>query len=354
MGGQKGIALCYKSLSKLISLQAITTQKNEPNESYPVFPILSNSKFRYLNTFLYFILQKKRKEQQSTHILFEHPYYAWLLWLTSKTSSIKTIVHSHNIESERFHSIGKWWWKIMWYYERWAYRTADHVWFKTDEDRNYAVIHYGLKAERCVTIPYGIEPNALPEKTIIQAMRDRIRERHQVNQDEKIILFNGTLSYKPNLDALDHILHRILPLLNQKGLRFKILVCGKGLPDSYDELKAFIQEGMVYCGFVDDTDEYFLAADLFLNPLQDGGGIKTKLVEALGFGIPSVSSKNGAIGVPANITAGRLQVVSDKDWPAYAQAIEELLLKSFNDDHDAFYRMFNWDHIAARAVESLG
>ncbi|MCC7029901.1 MAG: glycosyl transferase group 1, partial [Chitinophagaceae bacterium] len=92
--------------------------------------------------------------------------------------------------------------------------------------------------------------------------------------------------------------------------------------------------------------------DIFLNPLQDGGGIKTKLVEALGFGKSCVSSANGAIGVAADCTGGRLKIVADKDWAAYSKAILQAS-KPDNDNAD-FYALFSWQKIAEKAVRALG
>ena len=106
MGGQKGIALFYKYFAQLVSFACITVQKNEANEAYTVLNQISNSKTRYLNFFLFFKIKKIAKENDCTHLLFEHPYYAWMIILFKLFSSESVIVHSHNIESERFKSIG--------------------------------------------------------------------------------------------------------------------------------------------------------------------------------------------------------------------------------------------------------
>ena len=78
--------------------------------------------------------------------------------------------------------------------------------------------------------------------------------------------------------------------------------------------------------FVDDIDLYFKACDLFINPLLDGGGIKTKLVEALGFGKKAVSTVNGAIGVEEFCTQGRLKIVADGDWEQFAARVNDAVI----------------------------
>lgn len=353
MGGQKGIALFYRYLSREVDLTAITTKSNQPDEAYPVFPILSNRSSRYINPGLFFTLKAAIRNAGAQYLLFEHPYFAWLILLCRVFTPCRIIVHSHNIESQRFRSVGKWWWRILWHYEKWAYRMAYRVWFKTEEDRQYALQQFGLKEQNTLVVPYGIEPDALPAPDEVMEAQQRIRQQYPISADEKILLFNGTLNYKPNLDALNHILNDILPRLQQQGLTFRLIVCGKNLPADMDELKHYREQGVIYAGFVEDIDLYFKACDVFLNPLLDGGGIKTKLVEALGFGKTSVSSANGAIGVNPECTEGRLSVVADQDWDAFAAAVRQSLGESPTGNNQSFYRVFSWKNIALKAVQSL-
>ena len=353
MGGQKGIALFYKFLSKLLTLTVYTTCNNLSQENYEVIPTITNSKLRYINPFLLIKIKKIITQKKITHILFEHPYYAWLLFCCKLFFQRKIILHTHNIESERFKSIGKWWWKILFYYERFAMRNADMVWFKTNEDMQYAHLYFGLDLSKCKVIPYGIEENKLPDDEDIANAKATVIKKHSLKNDDLIILFNGTLSYKPNLDALNFILDNINPILLQSKFNYKILICGKNLPPSYNQLEKYKEQNICYCGFVDDIDLYFKAADIFLNPLQDGGGIKTKLVEALGFGKYAVSSKNGAIGVDTSITNERLKIVADKDWNGYAQAILHFSPSIEKQSNQTFYNVFSWEAIAEKAAESL-
>ena len=87
--------------------------------------------------------------------------------------------------------------------------------------------------------------------------------------------------------------------------------------------------------------------------MQDGGGIKTKLVEALAFGKPCVSSINGAFGVPVDRTGGRLRIVPDHDWQAYVTALLACMNETIRNDHAAFYQQFCWKNIASKAINTL-
>ncbi|MBK8952851.1 MAG: hypothetical protein IPM85_11775 [Chitinophagaceae bacterium] len=62
------------------------------------------------------------KKEQIETIIWEHPYYAWLAFSVRKRTGVKTIFHTHNIEYQRFKSLGKWWWPFLKVYEKWAFK----------------------------------------------------------------------------------------------------------------------------------------------------------------------------------------------------------------------------------------
>ncbi len=90
-------------------------------------------------------------------------------------------------------------------------------------------------------------------------------------------------------------------LLEQKDFRYKILVCGKGLPYFFNDLKDYADKNIIYAGFVDDISAYFKAADIFLNPILSGGGVKTKAIEALAMNCTVISTELGAMGIEKKV-----------------------------------------------------
>ena len=227
MGGQKAIALFYEALAKRCSLHCIGVTQNEEAKEFPVHRLLGKAKSRYVNPLLFFRVYKLAQQNNCTHLLFEHPYYAWMIALFRWFTHFKIIVHSHNIESERFRSIGKPWWRILRYYEQWAYQLAHFVWFLTPEDRQFAIDELKVNEKKCTVIPYGTFAESLPSTSDVEQARGYLEKQHGIHKNEKIILFNGMLSYKPNLDALLLILEKINPLLNQSCMRdlSTILIC---------------------------------------------------------------------------------------------------------------------------------
>lgn len=354
MGGQKGIALFYSFFSKLLPVSIISTKNNgsPENLSAEFLPVLSTNKFRYINPFLLFRLGKIIKQKKITHLILEQPFYGWLGILAKSIFDIKLVIHSHNIEGLRFKSTGKWWWKILWYYEKISHRNADINFFISDEDRKYAVRHFKLNPEKCHTITYGFERKQEPDLSEKMKAKTRLQENYGLPVTKKLLLFNGTLNYKPNLDALDVILDQINPLLmSESNFDYTIIVCGKNLPESYNQLKEYQNKNIIYAGFVEDINIYFEGADIFINPVIDGGGIKTKLVEALGFDLLCISSKNGAIGVPLSVTGNQLKVVDNGDWKAFAAAIVQW--QPEGKIGPAFFNHFYWGNIARKAADII-
>src|SRR5688572_28342252 len=161
IGGQKAIAIFHKYFAQRVRLICVSVKKNDPSkaEGYEVRNILSDSSLRYINPFYFFTIRRILKQTGASVLLIEQPYFGWLATLVKWTTDIKLIVRSHNTESLRFRSVGKWWWRIMWLYERFTHRRADINIFIQDTDREYAIKGFGLDPNKCITILYGVEWN---------------------------------------------------------------------------------------------------------------------------------------------------------------------------------------------------
>jgi len=353
MGGQKGIAFFYRYLLQQTPVALLSVKGQVPDDmAAPYFHgILSPSRLRYINPFLFIRIRKYLRENQIFTLIIEHPYYGWLAWMLKNWAGIQIVIHSHNIESVRFKTTGKWWWKIMRGYEGWAHRLADFSFFITAEDKAWAVANYRIKSSGCEVVPYGSEMANRPDKELKITARGRLCQLHGLTGSEKIFLFNGTLNYAPNLAALHFILQQLNPLLEKQGWDYRILICGKGLPTEMEELKAYRDRRVIYAGFVEDIDLYFLGSDIFLNPVFDGGGIKTKLVEALAANLTAVSSRNGSIGIPAEVAGKKMLVAEEETAESYLSAIQNV--EPGIDTPASFFEFFYWGHIVAKAAGLL-
>ena len=353
LGGQKGIALFNQYLSKHHHLTCVTVKANSPSLApYEVVNCLSDSRLRYINIFYFFMLRRIIKHNNISCLIVEHPYYGWLGLMLKRFTGVKLIIHSHNIESLRFKSVGKWWWGILWNYEKAVHQRADHTFCKTEEDRQYMLDKLGVDAGKMTVVTYGIEWKEPPAAEERQHAKEALCRTYSLPKTTTLYLFNGTLDYGPNLDAVKNILDKINPYLLEKGSPYKIMICGKGLPAEMRELKDYADKNIIYAGFVDDISIYFNGVDVFINPVTDGGGIKTKLVEALGYNLNAVSAASGAIGVPAGLCGDKLLIAPDNDWEAFAELMAKAA-RMRGTIPQAFFDHFYWDNIATKAAQAI-
>ncbi len=354
-GGQKFIAEFLHYLGKETDLTVISVPGNDVSRegNYKTIPLLKSSFSRYYDLSLVNKITALVKKEGFDTIIWEHPYYSWLAFRIRKRTGIRTFIHTHNIEYQRFRSTGRWWWPFLKWYEKRAFRKADGIFFITPEDKNFAMKEWDIPSGKCFDLPFGTEISQTPADRA--GSREMVCREQHIATHEKIFLFTGLLSYKPNRDALEAILERINPVLRSTaGFRYKIIICGKGLPAVMNELKEFTRDNIIYAGFVRGIDSYYKAADVFLNPVQGGGGIKTKMVEALAYGTTVVSSESGAAGMDRQACNGKLKVIKDDNWQGFAEAV----LKTANEPQQptpgAFYQKYNWENIIRNVVNTTG
>lgn len=352
-GGQKSIAQFLDYLGKETDLTVVSVGTNDSSlvKTYKLIPLLKNSSSKYTDFSLISKLRSLISKENFDAIIWEHPYYAWLASTIKKRTGIKTILHIHNIEYQRFQSTGKWWWWILKMYEKWFFKIADQILFVSPDDKKFTIEKWKINAAKCTEVAFGVEINEYPSDK--DSAKQWIKVQHKIEGNERILLFNGLLDYKPNLDALLVILKEINPVLVQRrDFWYKIIICGKRLPAELNDLKDYADKNVIYAGFVDDIEIYFKGADLFLNPVQSGGGIKTKMVESIAFGTSVITTETGAMGIHREICGNKLAVVPDNDWTAFAKAIVE---NADNRDMTppSYYQHYYWGSIVRNVAQSL-
>jgi polysaccharide biosynthesis protein PslH len=352
MGGEKSITILAEKLAQHIPITAVSVKSNDTSsaKNFSLLNILSDSRFRYVNVGLFVKLRRLIRENHSSYLMIEHPYFGWLAYLLKRATGVKWIVRSQNIEYQRSRSIGRRWWKMLKWYEGWVHRNADVNLFISDSDRQLALDTLGVTPEKSFTVDYGIMQKSLPEN--IDSARQTITERYSLSKDTKILLFNGALYHHTNYEPVRIILDKINPYLLSRVSDYRIIICGKGLPDEFNELKEYSDKRIIYAGFVDDVSMYFKAADIFLNPIISGGGVKTKAIEAIAMNCTVVSTAIGAMGIRKDLAGEKLRIVNDEDWPAF----NKRLIESFEQPattSQAFYDHYNWDLIAERAAKLI-
>lgn len=110
------------------------------------------------------------------------------------------------------------------------------------------------------------------------------------------ILFFGTYSHQPNVDAAQWLCKEIFPLVQERYKDSRLFIVGTNPPES---LSKFAQRnsGIQVTGFVEDLSPYLRETAVFVAPLRFGGGVKNKTLVAMAYGMPVVSTKVGIEGI---------------------------------------------------------
>lgn len=348
-GGQKAIVHFNDALAQHAELTCVCSSNNilAKDSAYPVLNCLPVSKSQFLNPLAWRRILQVGKKQHVTHLLLEFPYYGILGIFYKKFHRVKLVVNTHNIEYLRFREMRKWWWPILFVLEKWTLQRADLVLFKTKSDLLFAKQQFRLHDQQVSLVPYGV---TLQETARKQNARKLIAERYSIAKDKKILLFAGTLDYLPNAEAVKWISTELVPLLKQGNFSFKVLICGRLQYSSFQYLKQHKSESVCFVGDVDDIENYFLAADVFVNPVQNGGGIQTKIMDALSYHLNVVcfQSKCKEIQHAEN----KLYAVQDGDADKFANATIAAA-KAQSLTPDAFFETYNWRTIAAKASNKI-
>jgi glycosyltransferase involved in cell wall biosynthesis len=138
---------------------------------------------------------------------------------------------------------------------------------------------------------------------------------------QRSLVFLGGLDYQPNLDALRYYRDHIVPELNLRGLHdLKLFMIGKAPDDARREFAGVPQ--IVLQGYVDDLTAELCRHAMFIAPITHGTGVKTKVLDALGHGLPLVTTSKGIEGMGAK--HGEHCLVGDSP-AALAAAVQQLL-----------------------------
>jgi len=163
--------------------------------------------------------------------------------------------------------------------------------------------------ENLARLPYGVEQRSPSE---IAGYEDR----------ERAIIFSGSMYHPPNIDGALFLLRDIFPLILGQYPSAILWIVGTN-PDGriYDAAGKFRKQ-VVITGNVDNVGEYIKRATVSICPVRLGIGVQTKILEALSWGTPVVTTSAGNRGV-GGVSGTHLRVEDAPDL--LAKRVVELL-----------------------------
>lgn len=189
---------------------------------------------------------------------------------------------------------------VMQRYERGLLRAFDVVVCVSEADRA------ALGAHDAPVIPICVDP------------RDRQPVEPAPQQD--LILSLGTMFWPPNVQGVLWFAREVLPLVRKRLPAARFVIIGRRPPLEVQALAADAQ--IEVSGYVEDPTPYLARTAAFIVPLHRGAGMRVKIVDAWGWGVPIVSTTLGAEGIAVR---DGVDILLADDAPAFAQAVVRLL-----------------------------
>lgn len=226
-------------------------------------------------------------------------------------------------------------------YEFKMYRCADRVFALTVEDMESLVdLEPALKGKTCV-VPHGVDTDfytPAPEK----------------QWERKNILFLGNFRHHPNVDSVQNFMTHCWERISNEVPDATFYAIGFDPPPELLALRSdrvVVRQG----GTHSDVRKVYWDSDVFVAPIELGGGFRGKLLEALACGLPIVSTRLAAFGIgPVN---GEEMFVTD-DYREFAEHVVRLLKdrdlrKTVSGRARALGERFDHKHAATKMDEVI-
>lgn len=208
----------------------------------------------------------------------------------SKKFDIPFVISEHNIEYIKLPEEGKGSGEKLKLIERKICNFADCVITVSETDKQEL-------AKIGVNRPIRVIPNGVDYSRyqIRNEVRDKMREKYGIRKNDTVLVFHGTLSYRPNITANKLLKNYIFPELNKKHKNIRLLLIGPGRSQNIGRKIIELSE----IAF-DEFPMHLSMGDIGVVPITAGSGTRLKIIEYLALGIPTVSTEVGAEGLPVS------------------------------------------------------
>jgi glycosyltransferase involved in cell wall biosynthesis len=139
--------------------------------------------------------------------------------------------------------------------------------------------------------------------------------------DVQTLLFQGTMDWFPNSDAVNFFVAQVLPALRRRVRGVRLVVAGRNPSQSFLERFRGVSE-IEFTGAVEDMRSEIARAAVCVVPLRIGSGTRLKILEAAAMAKAIVSTRIGAEGL--NFADGEEILLADGPRQ-FADAVADLL-----------------------------
>jgi glycosyltransferase involved in cell wall biosynthesis len=103
------------------------------------------------------------------------------------------------------------------------------------------------------------------------------------------------MHWHPSLSAAERVLERLWPRIHAAVPDARLVVAGRGAEQFLGHY--FPLPGAELLGEVEHPTDFFRQASVLLYPPPRGSGVKIKVIEAMAYGVPVVSNREGLEGI---------------------------------------------------------
>ncbi len=152
-------------------------------------------------------------------------------------------------------------------------------------------------------------------------LANRVWERPPSREERHGLLFIGNFVHPPNVDAVEFLVGRVMPIVWARVPDVRLVVAGGNVPPV---IRSLASTQVEITGWVEDLDPLVGQSVAMVAPLRYGAGVKGKVAQALASGLPVVTTPIGAEGLGA-------EVGSDLLVGATAQELAEAVIEVLHD-----------------------
>ena len=220
-----------------------------------------------------------------------------------------------------------------------AKRLEHHVWKSVD------AVYYPSETETAHVRQWlDREAPGVRSYTVPAYAYDSFPEQPGLNLDERRdLLFVAGFAHPPNEDAAEWFVREVLPLIREHHPDVHLFLVGSNPSAAVMALQG---DHVTVTGFVSDEElaGQYASARVVVAPLRYGGGMKGKVIEAMRFGVPCVTTKAGIQGLArasgflaaADDPAGFASLVlgyiaDDAEWRRVSAAAQGFVRSDFTE-----------------------
>jgi glycosyltransferase involved in cell wall biosynthesis len=215
---------------------------------------------------------------------------------------------------------------------------VDEVWCCSDVDRD----NFTQLNKRFLKITKVVPNGATPRNDLYISAK----HHHQLHTLGII----GSWYYPPNVEGLEWFLEAVLPLIDDV---IQVRICGIGQLPSFtlEKINSFCN--VEFIGRVDDVAEFYKSSHAVAIPLFVGSGTRLKVLEAMSFATPMVSTSKGVEGIPLENGLNCFITDSPSQFARYINQLfssPALAMEMGQNANKHFHQHYTWDRIVQKAI----